>query len=132
MFYLLVFDPFNPDRSVEYWGYSDMNSILDIIRDLVFVYNLRDDIDRIYEHIHIFKARYGKKLKRLSLPPANIIQYNMIHKQFSHDEHDSYVEQFKDLENPEENTRMCYSCDIVYRKRKVCKHCDGYTDLIIE
>ena len=60
MFYLLVFDPFNPDRSVEYWGYSDMNSILDIIRDLVFDYNVRDNVERIFDHIHIFKARYGK------------------------------------------------------------------------
>jgi len=131
MFYLLIFEPFNPDIGVEFWGYSDMNSVLDTIRDLVRIYNLLDQIERIFDRIHIFKVKYGKPIKSLELPPSNIVKYNMIHKKFSHDAHDEYVAKFPDLDGPENTNYLCFNCNIVYQKSKICKACQSNTNSIL-
>lgn len=128
MFYLLYFEPLDPNYNGTYWGRGSMTDILDIIRDLVFRYGKRDDIDLILDNITIYKARYGRKLKMLPNPGPNVIEIDDL------DHQDEYLEQFEDLEEPLEEEHLCSKCNTIYRKKKVCKTCDTdhYMENILE
>ncbi len=117
MFYLLYFEPLDPNYNGTYWGRGSMSDILDIIRDLIFRYGKRNDIDLILDNITIYKAAYGRKLKTLPNPTSNVIEIDDL------DHQDEYLEQFQDLEEPME-VHLCSKCNTIYRKKKVCRNCD--------